>query len=299
MTSPEEQRTADAPGVGNPHRVLHWLQTSIDGAVGPLAPRAARLLAHDRSGELTSGRLLVLAPHPDDETLGCGLAVQRALGSGAKVLAVVATDGRYGDPDVIPPERMAAIRLDELKAATSVLGLDPTDLLTLGFEDASLTRAESMLRGAVEEVVAGFLPDVVMSPCPWDLHPDHAALGRAARVVLAGRPAQHVEYLVWGWKQPVRLTGRLVRRLRHGQQGPMTAGRPALVDGSPYLAKKAQALACYASQFGPSAELHGRPIGGSGPLDNGFLRQFDFENELFFPWLARKPTSPVPDRRTK
>jgi LmbE family N-acetylglucosaminyl deacetylase len=211
---------------------------------------------------------------------------------------------------------MAAVRRDEFLEATSALGLDLADLVMLGFEDASLTRSESRLRGAVEDVVAGFRPDVVMSPCPWDIHPDHAALGRVARAVLDGRPVQHVEYLIWGWDQPVRLAARLGRRLRGLRDDRTTAGRPArlgrrlrglrddrttagrpvLVNGTGHVAKKAEALACYTTQFAPSAELYGHSIGGSGPLGNEFLRQIDFENELFFPRRAHKAAAPVEGR---
>jgi LmbE family N-acetylglucosaminyl deacetylase len=293
MRSPADERVAE---VGDPRPLLHRIQESVDGAVGSLTPRAVRLFARDRSDELTSGRLLVLAPHPDDETLGCGVAVQRTLDAGGKVVVVVATDGRFGDAEVVPPERMAAMRRDEFLEATSALGLDPADLVMLGFEDASLTRSESRLRGAVEDVVAGFRPDVVMSPCPWDIHPDHAALGRVARAVLDGRPVQHVEYLIWGWNQPVRLAARLGRRLRGLRDDRTTAGRPVLVNGTGHVAKKAEALACYTTQFAPSAELYGHSIGGSGPLGNEFLRQIDFENELFFPRRAHKAAAPVEGR---
>jgi LmbE family N-acetylglucosaminyl deacetylase len=271
-----------------PRELLHRVQRSADRALGTLPSRVASALARDVSRAIATNRLLVLAPHPDDEALACGLTIQRALESEQEVTVVVATDGRFGDPEAVAPERMAEIRIDELYCATAVLGLPRSNLVLLGFEDASLSRTEDRLGDALRRVVETTRPGVVISPCPWDLHPDHAALGRAARRVLAGRSVQHLEYLVWGWDQPVRLAARLVRRARTTRGHWKTPRRPVVVNGTGYMTKKAEALACYSSQFSPTAVFHGQSIGGSGPLGGDFLRLLDDERELFF------PTSVVP-----
>jgi hypothetical protein len=58
-----------------------------------------------RDGEhlLDGRRLLVVSPHPDDETFGCGAAIARAATTGAGVTVVVATDGRLNWPTCGPP----------------------------------------------------------------------------------------------------------------------------------------------------------------------------------------------------
>ncbi len=125
--------------------------------------------------------------------------------------------------------------------------------------------------------------------------PDHYPLPAVdpAKLGFAARPLQHLEYLVWGWDQPMRLTVRMIRGARSGRRSPARLTRPFLVDGTGYADRKAQALACYPSQFSPGASLYGRSIGGVGPLDNDFLRRFG-EGELFLPralgrWPDRVP----------
>ena len=283
---------------GLPHKVLRRVQTSIDRAVGTLLPRAVRLIARDCSNLVTTGHLLVLAPHPDDETLSSGATVQRTLSGGGKVTIVLATDGRYGDPEAVAPEPMATIRRDELEHAIAVLGLAPSSLVMLGFEDATLSRNEDRLAEALHAVIVMAQPEVLIAPCPWDLHPDHAALGRVTRRILAGRPVQHLEYLVWCWDQPSRLVGYLARRTRVTRGHWTFPARPVLVDGTDYVDKKAEALACHSSQFSPTATFNGHSIGGSGPLGNEFLRSLDHTSELFFLRTPGPSASPSEELQT-
>jgi len=268
-------------------RILRRVQVALDRALGSLPPRVIRWFAREDDSAVTTGRLLVLVPHPDDETIGAGMAIPRTLDAGGQVTIVVGTDGRHGDPDTVPPEQMGVVRRDELERATAALGVPPADLVILEFEDASLTRNELRLAEAIADIVEAKRPDVVIAPSPWDLHPDHAALGRAARQVLAGRSIRHLEYLVWGWDAPVRLTARLVRRASQNRIHWGYPGRPVLLDGTGYVDRKAEALACYSSQFSPTAVFRGRPVGGSGPLGHQFMRRIDFANEVFF---LRRPT---------
>ncbi len=210
------------------------------------------------------------------------MTIQRTLGSGGEVTVVVVTDGRYGDRKV-GPDQMAAIRRDEVRRATAVLGLDPSSLVMLDFEDATLSSDEDRLAEVLRKIVVATRPEVVVAPCPWDLHPDHAALGRTTRRVLVGRPVKHLEYLVWGWDQPLRLCARLVRQARYSRGLRPHLVRPVLVDGTGYEEKKAQAVACHSSQFAPAAVLYGRSIDGTGPLGNEFLHRYGFRSEVFFP----------------
>ncbi len=91
-------------------------------------------------------RVLVLAPHPDDETLGCAGVVQRARATGAPVRIAFLTDGDANELSfavwkrrpVIAPEavlRMGTQRRDEAVAAGQALGLARGDLVFLGYPD--------------------------------------------------------------------------------------------------------------------------------------------------------------------
>jgi LmbE family N-acetylglucosaminyl deacetylase len=96
-------------------------------------------------------RLLVFAPHPDDETLGCAGLIQQTLAAGGKVEVVILTNGdgfrtavecdthkmRVGPADFL---RFASHRQQESLAALAKLGLSPKNVLFLGYPDQGLER---------------------------------------------------------------------------------------------------------------------------------------------------------------
>ena len=144
-------------------------------------------------------RLLVLAPHPDDETLAAGGLLQRALARGGAARVVFATDGennpwtqRLVERRVrIGPEdsaRFGRRRRREALDAMAELGLREEDAVFLGLPDQAIT--DLLLFGdplGVDRLAALFSdwrPTVVVLPSPFDLHPDHSALAVLARLAL-------------------------------------------------------------------------------------------------------------------
>jgi LmbE family N-acetylglucosaminyl deacetylase len=148
-------------------------------------------------------RLLVVAPHPDDETLGAGGLLQRAAACGVAVRLCYATSGEnnpwaqgvferrilIGAPE---RARFGTLRQGEAHAAVASLGLDPGCVVFLGLPDQGLRRLllapEPALPAAIQGQVEGFRPTVVALPSPLDLHPDHSALAVATLLALAGSP---------------------------------------------------------------------------------------------------------------
>lgn len=115
---------------------------------------------------LRGERLLVLAPHPDDEVIGCGGLVAHHLRDGRQVRVVVATDGAQAGA--------SATREQESRRALDLLG-QTAQLEFLRFPDRSLgNEAASRIR---EELLV-FRPDLVLVPSPIEIHPDHLALSR-------------------------------------------------------------------------------------------------------------------------
>src|ERR1035437_1424508 len=123
------------------------------------------------------------------------------------------TNGVYGDYSGSYVE-MAKLRRSELFEASNVLGLSGEDVTCLGFDDLTLVEREDELASSLERLVQEFNPEVVLTPSAWDLHGDHAALGRAARRVLAPLAIDHLEFAVWGWIQPPRVAADLLREER-------------------------------------------------------------------------------------
>ncbi len=164
-------------------------------------------------------RVLVLAPHPDDETIGCGGTVALLGAAGADVTVVFATDGEAtrGSPD--GARATGARRREEAAQAAAILGAATR---FLGLADGGLGAAvesdglrDGALTAAIAAAVEAVAPEVVFAPWPLDGHPDHAAVAEALALVTAryGRPAgrllAHAE--VWGYETRTALVpNRLV-----------------------------------------------------------------------------------------
>lgn len=142
--------------------------------------------------------VLVLAAHPDDETLGAGGLMATAHARGALVTVVVASDGEASHPDspTHSPDQLADRRRREVTEA--VARLAPGALIHfLGLPDGRLHE----MTEALDERLASFAQDVTHLAAPWegDRHPDHAACARAASAVARRLGAQCWQYPIWAW----------------------------------------------------------------------------------------------------
>ena len=123
------------------------------------------------------GPVLVVAPHPDDEILGCGGAIALHGRRGDHVFVALVTGGEGGgDP---------AQRVEESRAAVSLLA--PTHVTCLGAKDGAVA-ADAALAERLALVVARSEPAVVYAPSPFEMHPDHLATLRAIAQALVARP---------------------------------------------------------------------------------------------------------------
>jgi LmbE family N-acetylglucosaminyl deacetylase/glycosyltransferase involved in cell wall biosynthesis len=115
---------------------------------------------------LRGERLLVLAPHPDDEVIGCGGLVAQHLRERRAVRVLVATDGAQAGP--------AATREQESRRALALLG-GGAEIEFLGHGDRALDEGAAP---RLREELLSFRPDLVLVPSPIEIHPDHLALSR-------------------------------------------------------------------------------------------------------------------------
>jgi LmbE family N-acetylglucosaminyl deacetylase len=151
------------------------------------------------------GRTLALAPHPDDETIGCGGLLALLAHAGAAVHVVLVSDGAASHPRSRshPPHLLAELRRQEMTDALLELGCDKQQLTVLGLPDGAVTAPGGDLYHAAFEALAGvardFRPDTVVLPWRHDDHADHRAsqaLGEAVcRQVVP--TARRLEYVVW------------------------------------------------------------------------------------------------------
>ncbi|HKH87441.1 MAG TPA: PIG-L family deacetylase [Acidimicrobiales bacterium] len=153
----------------------------------------------------TPGRVVVVAPHPDDEVLGCGGLIRQLAAAGHSIEVVAVTDGEaaYGG-DATARRRLAATRLLERRRAFANLGAGPVPTLRLRLDDARVAEQEDELASALRSLLLRGAKH--HRPATWclatwrlDGHPDHEATGRAAARACEAAGSRLAEYVVWGW----------------------------------------------------------------------------------------------------
>lgn len=122
----------------------------------------------------TSGRVLVFAPHPDDETIGCGGVISLLCQYGCDVRVVVLTDGGAGDP-LHHVDNVVEVRRRECAAALKCLGV--SNYIFLDNPDGDLRVAA--IETAIEDEINAFRPQLIFSPSILDYHRDHVVASLA------------------------------------------------------------------------------------------------------------------------
>ncbi len=144
-------------------------------------------------------RLVVVAPHPDDEILGAGGIIEAALHEGVLVEVVSVTDGEASHPNSRAARGMnlSNIRRRESEIALRRLGWDRPLITFLGLPDGDVVSHLRELDDALESML---LPDD-LCVAPWrnDGHPDHDACGASAVRAATRVAAKSLGYLVWAW----------------------------------------------------------------------------------------------------
>jgi LmbE family N-acetylglucosaminyl deacetylase len=184
---------------------------------------------------LLGGRpALILAPHPDDESLGCGGLIAAACAAGLPPAVVILTDGAASHPDSTshPPASLAALREAEAREALSILGLPRENLLFLREPDTKLA-AHGALINRLASIAAEQKSGIVIGPWAADPHCDHEAAAAIAEAVAIRAGLRLLSYPVWGW-------------LREAAP-PATGWR---LNISAQLDVKRRAIAAHASQYG-------------------------------------------------
>jgi LmbE family N-acetylglucosaminyl deacetylase/prefoldin subunit 5 len=147
---------------------------------------------------LVARRVLVLAPHYDDEVLGCGgLVLQLAVG-GAKVVCAFISDGSggvEGPPEGLTRAEYSERRRTEADAAARVLGIDSVEHLgsRLGLRDGGLSSSLGQITGSIEALIDQHKPDLLLTPSPLEATSDHQATFRALHEALINRRRERTD----------------------------------------------------------------------------------------------------------
>lgn len=148
---------------------------------------------------LSTKRIVIVAPHPDDEVFGAGGLVQRALAEGIEVTILSVTDGEGSHPHLNAAQTCALVerRRRESGEALRRLGHARPIINRLHIPDSKVSLHRSELVGALSALLRP--GDWCVAPWRHDGHPDHDVCGDAARRASELRDARLLSYLVWTW----------------------------------------------------------------------------------------------------
>ncbi|MGV3591091.1 MAG: PIG-L deacetylase family protein, partial [Gammaproteobacteria bacterium] len=169
-------------------------------------------------------RVLVIAPHPDDEVFGCGGAILRHIAAGAAVHVRIWTSGGFG---TLPGQQAdyIAMRQRECLAAAQVLGYGTPEFGAAS--DRGVTYGEQLVL-EILALIDRTQAELVYAPSVMEMHPDHRALGMAV-------------------VEAVRRRGGALRDAQYEIGVPL---RPnLLLDITDVAARKLEAMQCFASQL--------------------------------------------------
>jgi LmbE family N-acetylglucosaminyl deacetylase len=234
---------------------------------------------------------MVFAPHPDDETLGCGGAILQKRRVGAAVRIAFLTDGASSHPHLVTRDELRALRAQEALGAAKALGVEAEDVFLLDFPDEALGAYREAAVARVAELLRRHQPEQLFLPYARGEPPDHVSTNLIVREAVArvGLAVTLLEYAVWAWRHwPMMGFGRTRR-----QRWSVLAGTVSTWGGlrmvrefrtkvpiRDVVGQKRAALALHASQM---ERRHAEPRWHTlGEQDGGeFLPCFFEDDELY------------------
>ena len=213
-------------------------------------------------------RLLLIAPHPDDEALACSVILQKAVRAGAAIRVVYLTDGdnnpwpqraleRRWSLSASDRQRWGELRRAEASAALRALDISLSDIQFLGLPDQGLTdlllRDSDTVITRIGQVIDDWSPTDILAPSLFDIHPDHNAVGVMMRLI-------STDFLPFGvshWNYLV-----------HGGSRQFFDNAVELSSSESEIAKKREAICCHHTQI----KLSGRRFLPYAARPERFLR---------------------------
>ena len=196
-------------------------------------------------------RVMLIAPHPDDESLACSIALQQAVRAGASIRVVYATNGddnpwpqrvleRKWRLNTADRKRWGKLRRTEALAALKILGISPDEARFLGWRDQGLT--DLLMRDCrstlqhFAAIITGWSPTHLLVPSIADTHPDHNALGVLLYFVLTDVLPADFETSAWSYV----VHGKSAAFFNHAQKLPQSKIEAA---------RKKLAICCHKTQI--------------------------------------------------
>lgn len=134
-------------------------------------------------------RVLVLSPHPDDESLGCSGTILLYTGKGTEVYLGVISMGEKLES---AQENIGDIRKSEAIATAALLGIKET--IFLEFPDEEINMHQEEIKGRLSEIIKDIKPEIIFVPSPLDPHPDHKAVSEITLQIMADFPGTRLAF---------------------------------------------------------------------------------------------------------
>lgn len=223
---------------------------------------------------LSFGKTVVIAPHPDDESLGCGGTIALLRNAGLPVHVIFVSDGTLSHPNSkkYPAEKLRELRETEALNALKFLNVDSANASFMRIKDRSVPNpGENGFDAAVNrmlEILDHINPDTILVTWEKDPHPDHRAswqiVNKAAK--LLNQKPRILQYLIWIWEL--------------GEHSDLLVNQHTklyLIKIASVFQQKKQAIAAHVSQV--SRLIDDDPEGFI--LSPQILAHFDYADELF------------------
>ena len=223
-----------------------------------------RLRALWSKGIVLPKRLLIVAPHPDDEVIGCGGLISRLVAEGQTPHIVILTggEGSHIGCCYTPASEIVKARRELTRKSLSILGVPSEFVHELDFMDGSVSSNDSRQIERLKTIVADVKPDVVFVPHWGEGWNDHIVVKDIIRPMLPST-SELWEYCVWMWYYNIwrglDWDNAAVLRMTHEEHN-----------------LKLQAMQAYIAPVAPC----GRPW--SGVLPDLFVKANRWDKELYF-----------------
>lgn len=221
------------------------------------------------------GTTLVIAPHQDDESLGCGGTIAMLCAAGNEVFVLFTSDGSMSHPGSrsYPAEKLTLLREKEAIAALAILGVEERFIRFMRLKDSKLPAAGNEGFEAAADDVAALIkaikPATILIPWRRDPHQDHRSTWQITDVAvkLTGLKVTMLEYFVWLWERAVP-----------GEYPEKAEGRLITVDIKKYARQKSTAIKAHVSQT--TGLIADDPEGFT--LAPHMIEHFENANEFYF-----------------
>ena len=134
------------------------------------------LIPYQASTTIACTKVLVFAPHPDDEVFGCGGAIMRHLEQGIAVEVIIVSDGGYGAESEEDRKQYTLRRQEESKSAAKILGYGAPAFWS--YPDRKVGYGEKLIHDILAAINQS-QADLIYAPSIFEVHPDHRSIGMA------------------------------------------------------------------------------------------------------------------------